>query len=318
MKATVGIVCYNEEAKIRDLLVSLCAENNRNFLDKIIVVDNGSTDKTLERIQAFQKNSDVEIAIKSNPENILGQSRQIVVQACTSSLLLFVDADCIVPEYWAEALIRQFEHLKPNHPQLAGVCGPNRLPEDSRWKMGTNRFLDLPFGSGGSPQAKIPYGPEGTDHLPTTNALFDLEILRKSGGFNETLKFGEDSELGHRMKLLGFEMVLCPQPVVINRSADSVSEWVWRMMRFGQCQWLHARNRSLVFIFLLVALLTHFDLDEILKGSIFLLLVFGALIFTRAKESSLMAALMGMLTLASYVAGFIWGTLGFVKRFVKA
>ena len=48
LTVTIGIPAYNEEANVRNLLVSLLAQKETNFkLQEIIVVSDGSTDKTV-------------------------------------------------------------------------------------------------------------------------------------------------------------------------------------------------------------------------------------------------------------------------------
>ncbi len=51
---SIGIPAYNEEANIKNLLVSLLAQKNRNFvLKEIIIVSDGSSDGTIKEVQSI-------------------------------------------------------------------------------------------------------------------------------------------------------------------------------------------------------------------------------------------------------------------------
>lgn len=53
---TVGIPAYNEEANIKNLLMSVLAQKRNNFkLEKIIVISDSSTDKTVEIVKKLSK-----------------------------------------------------------------------------------------------------------------------------------------------------------------------------------------------------------------------------------------------------------------------
>jgi len=87
MKTAAIIPAYNEEKTIADVIK---AAKQSQFLDEIIVVDDGSFDKTKEIAQ------DLGIRVISNPEN-LGKGEALIkgVEITDADILLFLDADLI-------------------------------------------------------------------------------------------------------------------------------------------------------------------------------------------------------------------------------
>ena len=58
MKLSVIIPCYNEEATIGEALDAVLAENTPK---EVIVVDDGSTDRTLEIAETYTTRGDVKV-----------------------------------------------------------------------------------------------------------------------------------------------------------------------------------------------------------------------------------------------------------------
>lgn len=92
---SIGIPVYNEEKNIQNLLYSLASQKGIN-IEKLIVINDGSTDKTLEKIE------DVDINIKKslNMElinfcenkgkiNVLN----VIFRRSVSNYLLLLDSD---------------------------------------------------------------------------------------------------------------------------------------------------------------------------------------------------------------------------------
>jgi glycosyltransferase involved in cell wall biosynthesis len=82
MNLSVGIITYNEE---RDLPVTLQAV--RDIADEIVIVDSGSTDKTLDIARSFNARVFVE-AWKG-----FGEQKNAVIEKCRGQWILLIDAD---------------------------------------------------------------------------------------------------------------------------------------------------------------------------------------------------------------------------------
>lgn len=235
------IVCKNEEPHIDSCLNSLLQQTAFSQINEILIVDHGSTDKTLSIINNFQarlKDRSTPLLVFTDIENNLGKSRARLVTLAQSDYVAFIDADCIAPPHWLKELITQYQQLDQQASQvscLGGIGGPNRLPASSTLNKAINLMMDHPFGHGFSPQAWIPHHPVEVSHLPTTQALFNKAAIMEAGNFSTNFaRTGEDSELGLRIRQKGYKLVLLPEPIVINQCSEDIKTWLSRMYRFGK------------------------------------------------------------------------------------
>lgn len=104
MKISVIILTKNEEPVIADCLESV------KWADEIIIVDHGSTDKTLEII----KKHGVQKIIKAPKESTFSDRRNLGAESASGEWLLYVDADeRVTPELKAEIQSLLTSHLLP-------------------------------------------------------------------------------------------------------------------------------------------------------------------------------------------------------------
>jgi len=109
-RASVVICCYNAEKYLSKCLDALKAQTYPNF--EIIVVDDGSTDKTSE---VAKKHGAKLIRIEHSG---LPTARNVGVRSAEGDVIAFTDADCVVGPKWLEKLIKEL--MSGNY---AGVIG---------------------------------------------------------------------------------------------------------------------------------------------------------------------------------------------------
>src|SRR3990167_7427329 len=99
MKVSVVIPTYNEEKDIISCIKSLFNQTYKKF--EIIVVDDGSTDKTLDIIAQFKK-------VRVLKQNHLGSgvARNLGAKYAKGQILVFVDADMTFDKDYLKNLIK--------------------------------------------------------------------------------------------------------------------------------------------------------------------------------------------------------------------
>jgi len=170
---SIIIPVYNEEQTIKRLLEALSGEKDK---PEIIIVDGGSTDKTLAIAQAYP----VKIIHSGK-----GRSRQMNrgAQAASGDILLFLHADCL-PEQGTPAAIKEF--LNEGH---IGGCLHHKI--DSSGLI--YRLIEV-SGNLRAKWSKIFYGDQ---------AIFvRREDFFKIGGFDEVDLF-EDVLFSKKLKRSG-------------------------------------------------------------------------------------------------------------------
>lgn len=185
MRSTVVIPALNEEEFIEDCLRSLRAQTLPP--DEIIVVDNGSTDKTVE---IAQKYADRVIIM---PDVGIVALRQAGAEAARNPIIVSTDADTTHPDFWLEKLLRHFSD--PNVVVVGGSIRPS-IPEtiENLYTKGLSTTASMGLFSG-------------------ANMAFRRDAFLKSGGYVKVRK-GEDWAFSNRLRSQG-RSVYEPEAYVI-------------------------------------------------------------------------------------------------------
>lgn len=174
MSASVVIPALNEEEFIGDCLRSLRAQTMPPA--EIIIVDNGSTDRTVEIAEEL---ADRVLVI---PDVGVVELRQAGAEAAENPIIVSTDADTTFPNFWLEKLLRHF-----SDPNVVAVGGPIRssIP-------GTVQDL-YAKGLSASASAGLFSG---------ANMAFRRDAFLKSGGYVK-IKRAEDWALSTRLRSQG-------------------------------------------------------------------------------------------------------------------
>jgi glycosyltransferase involved in cell wall biosynthesis len=222
LPVSVIIPAWNEEEMIGRCLASLAGSCFPANSFEVIVVDNGSTDRTLEIVHSFS--SQLKLTILQHPGVSISALRNMGAAAAKGDVFAFLDADCSVPATWIENAVL---HLAS---ESAGVIGGNiDIPEDSRW-VARAWF-------------KVGYAPRNGEvtYVPSGNMLMRRSTFVRIGGFNESVKTSEDCELCFRAREGGF--------TVQEVSEMAVTHWrtPQTMLQFYRREVWHGANVAKVF-----------------------------------------------------------------------
>ncbi len=189
IKISVIIPAYNEEKYILVCLKSLAQQTFRNF--EVIIVDNGSTDKTLSLVKNFRQIRKLKIIQEKS--KCIGKIRQVGFEKAQGEILVSTDADAKFPKNW---LANINDYLK-NHPETVAVGGPYSFFDEGSpirilRKIITPFFLFLDNLLSG-----------WKHHFAACNFAVRRDAFFKIGGFHKNLTFGEDIDLSFRLRKIG-------------------------------------------------------------------------------------------------------------------
>lgn len=126
LQCTLGIMAYNEEKNIGQLLAALLRQKLIEVkIEKIIVVASGCTDQTVKIVQTFtQKYPQLELI--TEPER-KGKSAAInlFLKRVKTPIVILESADTLPLFYTIETLVTPFQNPK------IGMCGARPLPQNN-------------------------------------------------------------------------------------------------------------------------------------------------------------------------------------------
>lgn len=126
-KISIGITAYNEESNIKSLLISLLHQEQIGFkLHEIILISDGSNDKTIPEAKAIHDNRIIFMMYKSR----MGKTERLnqIMQQFCGDILILVDADILIKN--TLLLSQLITKMKNTKHELVGInCQP--LPAKS-------------------------------------------------------------------------------------------------------------------------------------------------------------------------------------------
>lgn len=121
-KFSIIVPVYNVEPYLSYCLTSIVEQTLRDI--EIICVNDGSTDHSMEILQAYAKEDD-RIIIINKPNGGLSSARNAALKVAGGEYLLFIDSDDIISTHTCDRLYRE---VLQKHPDVI-VFGANVFPE---------------------------------------------------------------------------------------------------------------------------------------------------------------------------------------------
>ncbi|UCE73107.1 MAG: glycosyltransferase [Methanomassiliicoccales archaeon] len=239
------IPAYNNENTIGECIGSVLKQTCKK---EIIVVDNGSTDRTRDIIERYP----VKLLIEKKRGAAAARNRGLGV--ANGNLVAFVDADAVLPRKWCAKALQILKNAKED---VVGAGGPLL----SIGRSDIAKALDaLSFGKPRN------IGRTYTDALNASGVMFDMKIFREIR-FDENLIRGQDTELGFRIRNAGYKLLYDSELYVYHHNPTTLKSLVKKWFKYGKSYplsylkhrkmrgtWFYARVFFIPVLFLLIAL----------------------------------------------------------------
>src|SRR3954469_713353 len=214
---TVVIPVRDNAIGVRHLVASL-----RGL--RVIVVDDGSSSPLeLEDFAGAHCAIEVLHHVRSRGP---AAARNTGLAACTTDYVAFLDSDVVPRRGWLEALLGHFcdPAVALVAPRIVGLREPQNLV--ARYEAGRSS-LDLG-------QREAPVVPFGTvSYVPSAAIICRRAALDEVGGFDETLKSGEDVDLCWRFIEAGARLRYEPIALVGHDHRTQLRGWFTRKAFYG-------------------------------------------------------------------------------------
>ena len=211
---SVIIVNWNGKEYLNDCLSSLKKQSFRDF--EVILVDNGSTDDSIDFVNRYYQDFVHIIQIPKNKGFAGGNN--VGIAASRGVYIALLNNDTAVDHEWLAHLV-----LCTQSDDSIGMVGSKILNYYKREEIDNTGHLIYPDGlNRGRGRLEIDCGQFDSKKdilFPSGCAsLYKRKMLDEVGGFDETFfAYGDDADIGLHGRYLGYKAIYCPKAVVYHK-----------------------------------------------------------------------------------------------------
>jgi len=220
-KISIYISVYNGEKTIVKAINSILKQTMRP--SKILVINDGSNDKTLEKLRSFGK----KISIINNKNKGLSFSRNLALKTLKTKFIACIDADVVLEKNWIK---KMYKRINKN---------------DVHWVGGKliEKYIENKFNFWRSIRIGQQWGEKDLLNPPFIfgcNNMLNREVLKKNCFYRNDRKYfktnGEDTEYSLLLKSKGYNLFYIAKATcnhLADDNAQSISFRYWRYMYWG-------------------------------------------------------------------------------------
>ena len=214
---SVIIPAYNSEKTISRCISSLVNQTIKP--DEIIIVDDGSTDKTCDAVRSYKN-----VRLLEQKHKGPAAARNLGAKKAKGDILLFTDADCVPTGTWVAEMSKPFDDK-----EISGVQGRYKT-EQTRLVA---RFVQLEIDDRYDRMRKR----EHIDFIGSYSAGYRKDVFLMHGAFDESFSMasGEDPDISFKISKAGHKMVFNENAVVYHNHVDSLGAYL--KQKFWRAYW---------------------------------------------------------------------------------
>jgi GT2 family glycosyltransferase len=210
---SVVVPIYNRKGWIQELLPTLQAQTYPQDRYEIIMVDNGSKDGAWEWVNELAAASPITLRCFRNddPVKVPAASRNRGIREARGEFVAFTDSDCQVTPGWLKGLAAAFD-------DGVGVVEGRTIPVPT---------------DPAPPLCRIKVVDGSRSLFDTCNIMYRRSALLEVGGFARDFYengypryYGEDLDLGYRVKSRGYKVAFASDAVVMHHNQPQTL-WQW-------------------------------------------------------------------------------------------
>ncbi len=200
MKISFITTVLNEEKTIDSFLASLA--NESKLPDEIIIVDAGSVDKTITKInnEKLKMKNKIKIELLERKGFNRSQGRNEAISKAKGEIIVTSDAGCVLDKEWLKEITKPF--LKEEGPAV--VSGFYLPTGESLFQKVLGQLTSVSLKN-----------IDRENFLPSSRSLaFKKNAWAKAGGYPEELNYCEDLVFDLRLKKSGLKFTFAPKAIV--------------------------------------------------------------------------------------------------------
>lgn len=223
---SIIVPTFNRYDEIQELLDSIQKQTIDRQDFEVIIVDDGSTDKTEELVNGFIEETDLNIRFFKQDHKGPGEARNYGMNEALGKYFIFVDSDCIVDKNWLNA----YREVVTNK-DVGGFGGPDKvlhnfLPVQKAIDYSMTSFITTGGIRGHSKKKISKYYPR------SFNMGVRADIVEKVGGMGK-LRHGQDIEFSNRVISTGEPIVKVQNAVVYHKRRIGIKKFFKQVFNWG-------------------------------------------------------------------------------------
>ncbi len=216
-KISVVVATYNGAHYIYKCLNALLLQNYPKDKFEVLVVIDGSKDKTLE----YAKKYPVRI-IDLGKNGGLSNARNVGAREATGEIIAYTDDDCEPDSNWLYYIAKAFDA-----DNVGAAGGPNITPTDDSFMAKCSSQAP------GAPTHVLIHDREA-DHVPGCNLAIRKDVLNLVGGFDTTFRIaGDDVDMEWRIQEAGYIVRFTPAAYVFHHRRDKIKTYIKQQYNYG-------------------------------------------------------------------------------------
>lgn len=234
-RISIVVPSYNRVARLERLLAALEKQTLAPTEFEVVVVDDGSTDGTFDRLQRLLPGYALRVFQQTNAGPAAARNRG--VREAQAELILFLDDD-VVPIQGLLAMHLDYHVRQPGTVVIGPMMRPSDWPRPA-WIRWEEEMLEVQYRA--MLAGEFPCTPR---QFYTANASLARAAFLATGGFDPTFKRAEDVELAYRMRDAGATFVFLPEAVVQHYAARTFAAWSKTAYQYGRYDVLMHRQKG--------------------------------------------------------------------------
>ena len=230
-EVSVIIPTYNEEKDICECLKSLLKQSYKIL--EVIIVDDGSTDKTIKRIREFLKKYKLNLKIIKQNHRGPGKARNLGTENARGKILIVIDADMTFDRNYIKNLIKPI--LKDKTGKVMGTTHDNEIAAN------TNNIVSILWG-------KTRVSRETARDVPIFRAIRKDKFI-ELGKFDPKYGYADDQTFWFKYRI---KPTVAKNTICYHKNPSTLKE------TYKQARWIGASWKERFFIFR-VPVISHFS-----------------------------------------------------------
>ena len=222
MQFSIIVPIYNRPQEAEELLASLCRQTVQDF--EVLIVEDGSSIPCEDVCQGYAKQLDIHYFVKSNGGP--SAARNFGAKHAKGEYLLILDSDIIAPDTYIEEIQKELTREPADAFGGPDAAHPDFTPIQKAISYSMTSFLTTGGIRGGKKKMDKFYP-------RSFNLGVKREVFEALGGFDSSMRFGEDIDFSIRIFANGYRCRLFPKAWVYHKRRSTFKQFFKQVHNSG-------------------------------------------------------------------------------------